>query len=164
MNSVNIKLSKFIPGTLQCVKIGEYLGKSPSARTRLSILAEIIAQIDVYGNRRKRVLVFSKSTEPEKLAISVHQKKIKLYREITSKDPLVANDEKYIKIMSLRSNILILETNRFNMRTVYKQTLNILKENIIEAIIIEGMNMDNINRNKLIMLSMRSKCQIITIK
>lgn len=162
MNPVTIKLSKFVPGTLQCLNIEEYLGTPISEKARRTAFAELVAQMDIHGDRKKRVLVFSKNIDPSFLAKSIYHLKTKYYHEIMLKDLHLKVDDKFSHIMASRSKILIHDSNQFNMRTVYRETLETLKDYTIEAIIIDGVKVSKNNRDKLVMLAMRGKLQIIT--
>lgn len=162
MNPVTIKLSKFVPGTLQCLNIEEYLGTPVSEKVRRTAFAELVAQMDIHGDRKKRVLVFCKNIDPSFLAKSIYHLKTKYYHEIMLKDPYLKVDDKFSHIMASRSKILIHDSNQFNMRTVYRETLETLKDYTIEAIIIDGVKVSKNNRDKLVMLAMRGKLQIIT--
>lgn len=163
MNPVTIKLSKLVPGTLQCLNIEEYLGTPVTEKARRTAFVEIVAQMDIHGDRKKRVLVFSKNIDPSFLAKSIYHLKTKYYHEIMLKDPHLKGDDKFSHIMASRSKILIHDSNQFNMGSIYSQTIEAIKENDIEAVIIEGLNLEKRTRNKLIMLAMRGKCCTLVV-
>lgn len=154
-------MAKLIPGTLQCINIGEYLPHFKNNKDQNLQFATLIAELELMT--KNKILVFNKKLNIPELAENIYNKKVDYHYQQVLEKKLLNIDDRHIKAMALRSKIIMYDDNHFNMRSVQREAMKFQVEHKIDVIVLEGISIDDRKKDKLIMLAMRVKCVIINI-